>query len=776
MTHARTLPIRLAPHPGEALDSWWEAIAHRLGTTTGDVLASIGLLPRSPSKPVSSGVLGRLVTLLGTDQAAAFAWSAGATETEVHAMTLARYDGRAHVVDPQRRRVAARHVWGRPRGSRYCPACLAENSGRWLLRWRLGWSFACLDHHILLVDTCPRCSRMPRHFPATTRHPITPGRCHSPSEKDTPPARCGQPFEEVPALTLAARGSVIAAQKLIEEAISRGRADFGVYQDHPQPSLALFGDLRALACILLRRVPDPDRLAGFVPPEILALHQQPVPDKRRSFDPVEETRPGRLAPQRAAAAALAVSAALHILEQGDAHRAGAALRHLISDADGTIPLKVGLRWAHTSPVFDAIHLATLAPRLKHSDQLRYRTADRLPSRPGPSATTRTTQRARRTPTQLWPAWSARLSPVNGALSRTIRPALSCYLLLIGGTGDFTTATRRLRSPAEDRLGPHMAFRLTKQGHWKAISLGLSALADYLDQEGSPIDYDRRRATDYRDLLPLGAWRQLCRDIEFEAGGVRRNQFARALLFEQISGLPATLAPAAYAPATQELRTMLRTFETDLTPALVSQLEGHAREFLARQGIHDEPLTWQPPTDIIDDLDLPGCDLGDIDLGTLHRLIRDESLTTAQAARRLGVSHDAVRFVLQEQPAPPKRSAKWERGATVRRARAALPRDKFARLYLEEYRSLKWIAKHADVNEEAIKVLVREYGMTREGKATRWRQIDLDWLRAERAAGRTCRELAEETGFSLGMISYLARRHDMPGGRPRASREMHKAPG
>ncbi|MFE6625235.1 TniQ family protein [Streptomyces sp. NPDC057740] len=383
MTRARTLPIRLAPHSGEALDSWWEAVAHRLGASTGDVLKSIGLLPRGASRPADSGILGRLVTLLDTDQAATLAWSAGVTEAEAHAMTLARYDRRVHVVDPQRRRVAARHVWGRARGSRYCPACLTENGGRWLLRWRLGWSFVCLDHQLLLVDACPRCSRIPRHFQATTRHPLAPGRCHSPSEKDSPPTRCGQPFEDVPALTLAVQGPVIAAQKLIEEAISRGRADFGVYQDHPQPSLALFGDLRALACILLRRVPE--RLAGFVPPEILALHQQPVPKKRRSFDPVEETRPGRLAPQRAATAALAASATLHILEQGDAHQAGAALRHLIRDADGSIPLKVGLRWAHTSPVFDAVHLATLAPHLSHSDQLRYRTADRLPRRPGSSA-------------------------------------------------------------------------------------------------------------------------------------------------------------------------------------------------------------------------------------------------------------------------------------------------------------------------------------------------------------------------------------------------------
>ncbi|WP_331762206.1 TniQ family protein (plasmid) [Streptomyces sp. NBC_01520] len=773
MTHARTLPIRLAPQPGEALDSWWEAIAHRLGTTTGDVLASMGLLPRGSSRPVDSGILGRLVTLLDEDQAAAIAWSAGPTQAQAHAMTLARYDGKIHVVDARRHRVEARHVWGRARGSRYCPACLAESGGRWRLSWRLGWSFACLDHHLLLVDACPRCSRTPRHFPATTRHPLAPGRCHSPSENDSPPARCGQPFEEVPTLTLTAQGSTIAAQKLIEKTISSGQADFGVYQDNPQASLALFGDIRALACILLRRVPE--RLTGFAPPEILALHQQPLPEKRRSFDPVEETRPGRLAPQRAATTALAVSAALHILEQGDAHEAGAALRHLISDADGGIPLRVGHRWAHTSPVFDAVHLATLAPRFKHTDQLRYRTADRMPRRPGPSAATRVAERARKTPTQLWPAWSARLSPQNGALSRTIRPALSCYLLMIGGTGDFTAAARLLQAPVEDRLGSHMTFRLTKRGHFRGISLGLSVLADYLDQEGSPIDYDRRRAVDYRGLLPLDTWTRLCRDIGFEAGGVRRHQFARALLFERLSGLSATLAPAAYAPSTQELRTMLRTFETDLTPALMSRLEGHAAEFLTRQGVRGEPLSWQPPANIIRDLELPGCDLRDIDLGMLHRLIRDECLTTAQAARRLGVSHDAVRFVLQEQPAPPgeAKSAKWERGATVRRARATLPREKLARFYLDEYRSLKWIAEHVDVNVEAIKVLVREYGMKRDGKATRWRQIDLDWLRDQRAAGRTCRELAEETGFSLGMISYLGRRHDLPGRRSTADRAARR---
>lgn len=360
MTHARTLPIRLVPHPGEALDSWWEAMAHRLGTNTGDVLSSMGLLPRSRRGPVSSGLLGHLVTRLDEDQAARAAWSAGVTPEEVHAMTLAHYDGRVHVIDPQRRRVAARHVWGRARGSRYCPACLADNGGRWLLSWRLGWSFACPDHHLLLVDDCPRCSRTPRHFPATTRHPLTPRQCHSPAQGDSSRvARCGQPLKEAGAIELTAEGSVIAAQKLLENAIASGQADFGVYQDKPQPSLALFGDLRALACILLRRVPE--RLVDFVLPEILPAHQHPGPGAPQAFDPTTETRPGRLAPRRAAITALAVSAALHILGHNDAHTAGGALRHLIADADGTMPLKAVHRWRHTSPVFDAIHLATLAP-------------------------------------------------------------------------------------------------------------------------------------------------------------------------------------------------------------------------------------------------------------------------------------------------------------------------------------------------------------------------------------------------------------------------------
>ncbi|WP_335939883.1 hypothetical protein [Streptomyces sp. PTD5-9] len=72
-----------------------------------------------------------------------------------------------------------------------------------------------------------------------------------------------------------------------------------------------------------------------------------------------------------------------------------------------------------------------------------------------------------------------------------------------------------------------------------------------------------------------------------------------------------------------------------------------------------------------------------------------------------------------------------------------------------------------MNAAAVKALIREYGMKRDGKGTRRCQIDLDWPRDRRAAGRACREPAEETGFSPGMIGCPGRQHDMPGRRTMA---------
>ncbi|MBT2506942.1 TniQ family protein [Streptomyces sp. ISL-98] len=38
-----------------------------------------------------------------------------------------------------------------------CPLCVQASGGRWLLSWRLKWTFLCADHLMYLVDRCPRC-------------------------------------------------------------------------------------------------------------------------------------------------------------------------------------------------------------------------------------------------------------------------------------------------------------------------------------------------------------------------------------------------------------------------------------------------------------------------------------------------------------------------------------------------------------------------------------------------------------------------------------------
>ena len=77
----------------------------------------------------------------------------------------------------------------RRRGSRYCPSCLAELGGRWLLAWRLGWMFACTAHGVLLCDACPACGQEPRSRTGRTSGLNPPGTSPTPSSGTTAAAR-----------------------------------------------------------------------------------------------------------------------------------------------------------------------------------------------------------------------------------------------------------------------------------------------------------------------------------------------------------------------------------------------------------------------------------------------------------------------------------------------------------------------------------------------------------------------------------------------------------
>src|SRR5262249_52434694 len=174
-------------------------------------------------------------------------------------------------------------------------------------------------------------------------------------------------------------------------------------------------------------------------------------------------------------------------------------------------------------------------------------------------------------------------------------------------------------------------QLTKTDHWQQIRLALIRLADHLDAHPAPIDYQRRRQLDYTGLLPETAWSGICRRSGTRPEGAST---ASRYLRERLSGLPAFANPLP--PAEAVASASLAMFPTRVNPELKAALEEYALTFLAEQGISDEPVHWQPPTELPGGLRLPGADISNVDVPELHRLIRQRHLPPGVAAKHLAV--------------------------------------------------------------------------------------------------------------------------------------------
>ncbi|SNX55633.1 TniQ protein [Streptomyces sp. TLI_55] len=89
------MPIRCAPQPGEALDSWLEFTAARLTCPFTDVLSALGLPNRETA--TAALVLPAWTIRLTRDERAAITAVTGIAEDVLTAMTFQPFDG--HAVD-----------------------------------------------------------------------------------------------------------------------------------------------------------------------------------------------------------------------------------------------------------------------------------------------------------------------------------------------------------------------------------------------------------------------------------------------------------------------------------------------------------------------------------------------------------------------------------------------------------------------------------------------------------------------------------------------------
>ncbi|MGK4582083.1 TniQ family protein [Kitasatospora sp. HPMI-4] len=380
----RTLPIRLDPLPGEALDSWLEALAQRLDTPLGDVRSHLGFPVRDRSGNHLRDVPSDWTIALREHETSAIAHASGLSPAVITAMTLAHYDQRALRIDLARRHVDRRVLWGRGRGSRFCPDCLAGSGGRWQLAWRLGWAFACPRHRRLLADCCPNCGRVQRERPRSGRVIPQLGICGNPPSQPGKAISggCGFDLTATRTLRLPAGHPVLTAQDRLLETIESGTAAFGAYTASPQPACDALADIRALGGRVLTDLPA-GVITKLLPPDLADEHFTLDPDSRLASRAVE--RPGFMAPPRAASAAVAVIIALRVFEHRDLHQAGEVMRGLLEAMREELwqisPTSIDSWGRGLSSVLNAVHLAALAPSVRPSDQLRFRTVTTMPSRP-----------------------------------------------------------------------------------------------------------------------------------------------------------------------------------------------------------------------------------------------------------------------------------------------------------------------------------------------------------------------------------------------------------
>lgn len=770
MNAVRTLPIRLSPIPGEAIDSWLEALAHRNHTVQADLLAAV----RPATDQRHPSIQNRWIIKMSAEEAQAMSAATGVDQAAITAMTLSHYAERALRIDPNTQTISRAFPWGRGRGSRYCPHCLAETGGRWQLAWRLGWSFACLRHKCLLADTCPVCGRAQRIFAHIGDAMPAPGHCGLPRRDATgrAPARCGADLANMAVPTFSDDHPVLTAQQLIYNVIDTDKATFGVYRNNAVRGVDALADIRAVAARILSYATHDD-LKAVIPADLLSAHRrlglQLAQRSGRNGD-----KPGLCAPAHAATIAVGVTAALTSLTAPDVATAGQEMRWLVRSGRerGLTVCPANIGWSHrVTPTLMAVQLASLEPFLQLTDQLRYRIAAPVPSQPSPGKS-RIDRLVHATPTMFWPAWSLRMS-VPGCRHRYLRRILSAAVLMVG--------TRLRLQQAAELVSPRMpgqdvsrALQLMQaNGTWEAARAALTHCADHLADGDARIDYHRRRKLDYQNLLPDDEWGTICREVGVAAPTRRTALSARGFLFEQLSGLPARAAP--FAVDSWEFRSKVADFPRHLTPELNTAMRSHAEEFLAAQHISDEPVVWHPPTDVLDALHIGGLDPAGVDLRQLHRLIRLKHHSVAEAAKRLHTASDVIRYVLELHPAPvplppvrhPRpcspRPRKRGPGQAYQKARLQLTRERFIHRYEQERLTLHEIGAQIGVSRGVITRLAHDYEIpirkpyNREGAV-----IDRDWLHQQYVIHRrSLPDIAQQCDLTSSTVARWAKIYDIP---------------
>jgi hypothetical protein len=578
----RTIPIRVEPVAGESLDSWLEAYASRTHTALGDLLNALGHGEDTSSPRARHR---RSMLSLTPAQLASIAHATAIAPAALRSLTL------ASLVDSTSDQSAVSSALISPT-SRFCPKCLDSSGGRWQLWWRLRWACACPAHHCLLADTCPHCSRRQRvdrlpqpyvpELGACTRRALDGGGRYA--------RRCAARLSSTKIVDLGADHPALEAQRELLTAFACVSIEHGIYAESPVSAVQFAADMTALGQRILRYA-SPGELRARIPDDLWQAHERaalPNPERSRSSPPWPPSRDAS-----SVTAAIAASVAMPILDSHTIASGGKRLRSLISPTrrSGLSVSETNIGWGcGASEALIAVQLSSLSPFLGPLDQLRYRCWAPRPRRPHRESTVHAS-----VPALLWPRLAVSISAPHTGFTQ-LRSALSAAVVMVGSRIDVRLACVLLGSATSAPAVSQVLQVLRTQPCWATTASLLTNLAEWLDRNPSPIDYERRRQLPVEDLLPELLWRRICRDTAAAVSDSATLSLHRCWLYERITGSPARCSPLS--TDTRKFYAKLADLPRSLTPELAGALEEYGLEFLGRHGLGHEPLQWQPPSETL----------------------------------------------------------------------------------------------------------------------------------------------------------------------------------
>lgn len=753
----RTLPIRVPPERGEVLESWLGTLAALVGVPFGDFL-------RFVADSTGGGVDLRrpgLSVYLTDREVTSIAACTGATSGAIRAMTMSRFDGRLVSIDPAARRLW-RSSWEVSR-TRFCPACLSATGGRWQLRWRLPWVFACDVHHCLLAEECPVCGRdqrvSPRWLPWTRIPDLQ--HCMWSLGRHRPSGWCDGDLTGVPCAWLAADDPLMAASARLSTVLRETTAAFGVYALSPASSLDLLADLRMLSARMLSSLDlaDVDEFLGASERNSIAARLGELGINPRDWGN-PETFSAR-AP--AVITGVGIALALNVLGAGSVREAGDRLRSIVGPRGAlsrTLTPK-DLRQGNASLALQAVDLSAISEHQSPSNQLRYRISSALPRFP-PTDSASGGVALRSIPTAFWRDWTLRLFATKKTRLELASSSLSALLLIVGTRVSIQDAYRLLGGAVTRERQTKFADILHRDPLWPNIAEAIVRLADHLVAHPSPIDYQRRRALSYDGLLPAELWADIYKDNDLGNLGVAVSErLARSWLFERVSGQPPQLSP--FGDASERKNRRRNQLIDRFTRNVIGALDREAMRFLCEHQIVDEPVVWSPPLSLVTDLELPGPDPATVPVSQLYAALAVKGATVTAAAQQFGLSIPFVRLLLEQFPIDAFPVLGAPRPRQKDRLKDKLTPEKLTMLNHCDGLSMADVGAQFGVSRRTMARLAHEYGIEiRRCASKRRMNIDPTWLRIEHVQNhRSLSDIADELGCSTNPVRRVARQHAIP---------------